>query len=276
MGNIFSDIGEGLGLVNSPPPPATAKADVVKDPNTNLYVNKRTGVVSVDPEGLQTLINPTLAQQAARNIAISNQLLNKLGGSDATYGQAVQGQQGLVGDLDSVISGQGPSVAMAGLAQGMGDIARQQQSQASGLSGQNAASARQQAMQNTAMAQAKANQDAALIRAGEIARAREAKANVLSQISSGSTQRYGVDVAGGLNASQQAGAATGTERTLASKEQQSKNQLGGSVLNGLGSAITNYAASGSKSNDSKDDEESGKGGYGNDLSDGGDGGGAGY
>lgn len=241
MGNIFGDIGRGLGLIDSPAPPPLNPADVIKDPATGLYVNKRTGVVSVDPNGQQTLVNPTLAQQAARNIAVSNSLLGNLPGSNANFAGTQQQQQGLVGDLNGVISGQGPSVAIAGLQQQQGDIARQQQSQASGATGQNAALARQQAMQNTAMAQAKASQDASLIRAGEIARAREQKGNVLSGMATENTARYGTDVNGALNASGQAGTVESTERKIGSDEDANRKKLAGNVLQGFGSAITGTA-----------------------------------
>lgn len=241
MSNVFSDISEGLGITNPNRAPALNSADVVKDPATGLYVNKRTGVVSTDPSGLNSLVNPTLAQQAARNIAVSNQLLNKLGSVQGQYDQAFQGQTGLVNDLDSVIAGRGTSVAQAGLQQNTGDIIRQQQSQASGATGQNAALARMQAMQNTAMAQAKANQDASLLRAGEIAAAREQKGNVLAQQANQSQGMYGANLNGGLTASGQAGSVESAERQIGSGEDQSRKKLAVNILQGIGSAVASGA-----------------------------------
>lgn len=119
--------------------------------------------------------------QAARNLAISDALYQRLAQYGNQYNTAQNGQQALINQLYGVVNGTAPSVAQGQLQQGLGQIAANQQSAASGVGGVNAALARTQAMQNTAQAQAQANQAASLVRANESAEARGQIGNVLGQ-----------------------------------------------------------------------------------------------
>ncbi len=225
--------------------PAQPGQNVVYDPTTGLYVNQTTGAISQDPAGQHPVQNPSLATQAARNVAISNGLLNKLGQYGAQYAQAYNAQAGLVGHLNDTINGTAPSVAGAQLQQGLDQIRAAQDSEAAGATGQNAALAKANAMQNVGAAQAATNQQKALLRATEVNQAEQTEGQVLGQQAGEATGMYGTDLSGGLSASGQAQSAeSGVENTnLAGK--QAEQQLFTSVINAGGNVLASKGTAGS-------------------------------
>src|SRR5450631_1031485 len=111
---------------------ATAGQPVVYDPGTGLYLNKATGAVSTDPAGQQVVNDPSLATQAARNLATSSQFLSKLGEYGQQYDATQANENSLGAHLNATIAGTAPSVAQSQLEQGLSQIVQQQQSQTSG------------------------------------------------------------------------------------------------------------------------------------------------
>src|SRR4029077_8039335 len=113
--------------------------------------------------------------------------------------------------------------AAAQLQQGVGNIAAQQQAQASGATGVNAALARYGAMQNTGQAQAQANQQAAIARAMEQAQAREAYNNLLAHQAGAANTASGVALSGAGEAGRNAVSAESTN-------EQERNKIAASNL----------------------------------------------
>jgi hypothetical protein len=176
--SIASGISKGLGYVlpgygqeGAPAGvagPASAGQPVVYDPGTGLYVNQATGAVSTDPGGQNPVSDPSLATQAARNLATSQQFLSSLGQYGQQYSGAQAAESSLAGKLNATIAGTAPSVARSQLEQWLSQIVQQQQSQASGATGEAGAASRVAAMNNTANAQAATNSQDALLRANEV------------------------------------------------------------------------------------------------------------
>jgi hypothetical protein len=175
------------------------------DPSTGIYIDPVNGATSMDPLGQQAVTNPSLIQQAKRNLAVSHGLLDQLGKYGAQFDQSITGEQALSRHLNDVIAGNAPSVAGAQLQQGLGQIRQQADSQASGASGTNAGLARLQAIQTGGDAAAGVNQQMALVRAQEIADATRNSGAVLGNMASQSAGMYGTNVGGAAQFSGQAG-----------------------------------------------------------------------
>src|SRR5450631_2355832 len=193
---------------------ATAGQPVVYDPGTGLYLNKATGAVSTDPAGQQVVNDPSLATQAARNLATSSQFLSKLGEYGQQYDATQANENSLGAHLNATIAGTAPSVAQSQLEQGLSQIVQQQQSQASGATGESGALGRVAAMGNTANAQAATNAAGAGLRANEVTGAEQAQAGLLNM--QGGQQ---------LTASGQAQTSAGNFSNLAGNNEQNNDTL---------------------------------------------------
>lgn len=213
------------------------------DPVTGLYVNPVTGAASTDPAG-QNPADPGLTAQAHRNLGISNQLLGQLATFGQQYQNAQTGENQLGGELNQVIAGTAPSVAQAQLQQGLGQIQQAQQSDASGATGTMAALARMNAQQNTGQAQAQMNQQQALVRAGEVAAARQAKAGLLANQANQAGNMYGQNLTGALGASGQAGTTQGTQAQIQAQEDAATKQMIANLVAGGGAAAATIASGG--------------------------------
>jgi len=185
---IASDLG-GLGfnslrdnpianaLLGSPPKQQpgvgnTSTSALQQDPATGFYFDPTTGTTFVDPGGQQPVTDPNVAQQVAQNFNTSRQFLTRLGN--------VQGQEGqLAGNLQSLLTGNAPSMAQSQVQQGMNSIAQQQLSNAAGVSGAGSPLAQLLANRNTANAQIQANNAGGLARAQELTGARNTLAGLL-------------------------------------------------------------------------------------------------
>jgi Chaperone of endosialidase len=203
--------------------PATAGQPVVYDPGTGLYVNQATGAVSTDSAGQHPVSDPSLATQATRNLATSQQFLSTLGQYGQQYNGAQAAESSLAGKLNATIAGTAPSVARSQLESGLSQIVQQQQSQASGATGEGGALARVGAANNTANAQTATNAQTAGLRAQEVAGAEGAlgslDANQASQALTASGQ--GQTAAG--NFANLAGGEEGNTESLT--QSGGKNQL---------------------------------------------------
>lgn len=224
--------------------PAQSGQNVVYDPTTGLYVNQTTGAVSQDPAGQQVVQDPTLATQAARNVAISNGLLNKLGQYGAQYTGAFNGQTALTKQLQGTIDGTAPSVAGTQLQEGLDQIRATQDSEAAGATGQNAALARANAMQNIGAAQVQTNQQKALLRAAEVNEAEQTQAGVLSSQAGEAEGMYGTGLSGALSASGQAGSAEAARENANLQGQMAEKNLESNLIQAGGSAIAGGATGG--------------------------------
>ena len=226
--------------------PAQTGQPVVYDPSTGLYVNQSTGGVSTDPGGQHPVQNPSLATQAARNIAVSNGLLAKLGTYGQQYQQAFTGQTGLTQELQRTINGTGaPTVAQGQLQQGLGQIRSAANSEAAGATGANAALARQNATLATGEAATKTNQDAALLRAQEVAQAEQVKGQVLGSQAGESAGMYGSNLSGATAAAGQAGTEEGTLEAANQAAKESQDQLFFNEVNPVGTFLAGKASSAS-------------------------------
>lgn len=245
--SVSSAISKGLGYVlpgysseGAPPGvagPASAGQPVVYDPGTGLYVNQATGAVSTDPAGQQVVQDPSLATQATRNLATSGQFLSQLGQYGAQYSGAQANENALGAHLNATINGTAPSVAQTQLEQGLGQIAQQQQSAASGATGESGALARQNAMANIASASAKTNQDTAGLRAQEVSGAEGAEGTLLGNEANQALIASGQSETAAGNFSNLAGGEQGNQATLT--QSGGKNQLTtlGSIASAGGQAV---------------------------------------
>lgn len=175
------------------------------DPSTGVYIDPVSGATSMDPMGQSAVTNPSLVQQAKRNLAVSHGLLDTLGKYGQQFDQSISGEQALSRHLNDVIAGQAPSVAQEQLQQGVGQIRQQADSMASGASGANAGLARLQAIQTGGAATAQANQQAALLRATEQAQAVQNQGAVLGNIAGQASNMYATNTSGAAQFSGQAG-----------------------------------------------------------------------
>jgi hypothetical protein len=237
----FSDEGAPGGVAG----PATAGQKVVYDPGTGLYLNTQTGAVSTDPGGQQIVSDPSLATQAARNFATSQQFISQLGQYGAQYNQAQAGQGQLAGELQATIAGTAPSVARSQLEQGLSQIVQQQDSAASGATGTDAALARQNAERNIGTAQATTNQQQALLRAQEVASAEQQLGNVYGAQANEATGMYNTGVGAGENFASEAGGEQSNQASL--RQSGGKNQLTtiGTIAGALGGSGTATGGGGS-------------------------------
>lgn len=250
--SISDDISKGLGYVlpgygsEGPPPgvagPAQAGQPVVYDPGTGLYVNQATGAVSTDPAGQQIVQDPSLATQATRNLATSQQFLSSLGQYGQQYNGAQAAENSLAGKLNATIAGKAPSVAQAQLEQGLSQIVQQQQSQASGATGEGGALARVAAANNTANAQTATNAAQAGVRANEVTGAETALGGVLGNEANQALTATGQGQTAAGNFANLAGGEQGNNESLT--QSGGKNQLTtlGTIAQAGGSALSTPSA----------------------------------
>lgn len=215
----FSSEGAPAGVAG----PATAGQPVVYDPGTGLYLNQSTGAVSTDPAGQNVVQDSSLATQAARNLATSQQFLGQLGQYGAQYNGAQAAESSLAGKLNATIAGTAPSVAQNQLEQGLSQIVQQQQSQASGATGEGGALARTTAANNTANASAATNAQSAGLRATEVAGAEQALGGVLGNQANQALGATGQGENAAENFTNTAGNEQGNQETLT--QSGGKNQL---------------------------------------------------
>lgn len=193
--------------------PAADPSQLKQDPTTGLWFDPTTGTTYTDNSGMTPVKNPNVAQQVASNFATQQGFLDRL--------RVSQGQQeGLAGDLSRTIHDvNAPSVAQQQLNQGLGQIQRQQLSQAASVGGQGGVLARLIAANNSAAAGGAENQAAALARAQEVAQAQNSLAGVLQSLSG--TNAAGANAFGNLASG---GAATQQAEQLAQANQSQKNR----------------------------------------------------
>ncbi len=208
----YGDEGKPAGVAG----PASAGQPVVYDPGTGLYLNKATGAVSYDAGGQNVVSDPSLATQAARNLATSQQFLSTLGQYGAQYNATQKNEDSLGAHLNATIAGTAPSVAQS-------QIVQQQQSQASGATGEAGAASRVAAMGNTANAQAATNAATAGIRANEVAGAENALGGLYSNQANQALTGSGQAITGAGNFSGLAGTEEQNNDTLT--QSGGKNQL---------------------------------------------------
>lgn len=167
-----------------------------QDPATGLYFDPESGTTFTDPMGQNVVTDPNVAQQVAANFNASRAFLTRLGG--------VQGNQDkLVGSLQSLISGQAPSMARSAAVQNVNDISQQQNSQAAGVSGPSGPLAKLLAMRNTSEAQIRAGNAGMMGQIAEQAQARNSLAQLLHSMAG--TDLQGAGMTAGLAAQGQMG-----------------------------------------------------------------------
>ncbi len=216
----------------------------VYDSSTGIYIDPQTGAASLDPYGTQAVQNPSLIQQAKRNLAVSHGLLENLAGYGKTFTNAVGGEEALSKHLADVIAGRAPSVANAQLQQGLGEIRQQADSEASGATGVNAALARMTATQTAGDASARANQTASLIRAQEIANAERNQGAVLGNIAGQSTQMYGTNLQGAQGFSGLAGNEAAEQAKIDAERDAANKRLIANIIAGAGATAATIATGG--------------------------------
>lgn len=227
---------EGEGAPPGVAGAATSGQPVVYDPGTGLYVNQATGAVSTDAAGQHPVNDPSLATQATRNLATSGQFLQGLGSYAQQYNGTLANENSLGAHLNATINGTAPSVAQSQLEQGLAQIAQQQQAQASGATGSNAALARTDAAANTGAAQAATNAQEAGVRANEVAGAETAESGLLNNEANQVQQAKGTDVNAAENFSGLAGTEQGNQATLTQKGNQAQLTTIGTVAGAAGQA----------------------------------------
>lgn len=211
MGDVFG--------TNTKPAPGVAGAAkpgdaLVFDPNTNHYMDPNNGQMYVDQYGTQPVGNVNTAQQTGADFATQQALLSQLGAGRAQQAQGFAGEHNLVNSLNNTIMGSGPSAAQTQLGIGQDALARQQLSQAAGVSGPSGPLAQLMAMRNTAAGQVGVNQQAGLIRADESARAQNTLGSVLNNMTNQGQQGYNANLTGASNyANTSANLATGREQS---------------------------------------------------------------
>lgn len=214
-----------------------SSADSVFDPTTGLYYNRRNGMWSTDPGGVNVVASPNLQNQAGQSIALANGLQNRFAQLSGRYDQAYADQGAFVDQLGRVISGGAPSVAGGQLQQGLGQIQAQQNSMASGYSGVNAFAARVATMQNAQRAGSTANQDASLLRAHEIAAARNTLGETLAGRVQGSGNMASETMRGGVALRGLASGARGSYETGARDDASKNVDIYGKLASGAGQAV---------------------------------------
>lgn len=223
-------------------PTGAPQGPLVFDPVSGLYRDPTTGTSYTNPDGTGGVHNPNAATLLAGNAATGAGLLNTLGGyadrEANTYGQ----QQGLADSYKRTINDpNAPSVAHMQLVQGLGNIANEQQSMASGHSGEGGALARTNAAANIARAQVGANQTAALQRAKEVADAQTGLGATLGSMNNESQGIYGTNLgaAHGFESLAQT-AATAKEKQAVDAniaDADAKNKRFDKTVGGIGGAL---------------------------------------
>jgi len=217
-GRIGRDLATGglaevPGLLMGSPPgkapgvggPAADPSKLVMDPVTGFFYDPTTGTTYTDQSGLNPVHDPNVAQQVARNFAVSNSLLSESRVGGGMLKDAYGRQTNLANSLNNTINNpNAPSVSGSQLTQGMDNLAREQLSIAAGVGGPNAAAARTLAANNIGQIGTNLNQQQAMRRAQEVQDAQGRLAQVLNQQAGEGQSYYGSNVSGAGGFSDQA------------------------------------------------------------------------
>lgn len=157
---------------------------------------------------------------------------------------AINAENGLGANLWNTINGIGPSVAATQLQQSLGQNLNSGLAMGAGGSGANSVLARYLASQATGQNADQIAQAQALLRAQEIAQARQQYGQVQNNIANQAGNLYGTNLQTGLG---YANTAAGIDTANANREQQTSNMFYGGLLSGGGSALSGYLSSGSPS-----------------------------
>lgn len=155
---------------------------------------------------------------------------------------AINSENGLGANLWNTINGIGPSVAATQLQQSLGQNLNGGLAMGAGGSGANSVLARYLASQATGQNADQIAQAQALLRAQEIAQARQQYGQVQNNIANQAGNLYGTNLQTGLG---YANTAAGIDTANANREQQTSNMFYGGLLSGGGSALSGYLSSGS-------------------------------
>lgn len=198
----------------------------------------------MDPLGQVAVTNPSLVEQAKRNLAVSHGLLDTLGKYGQQFDQSISGEQALSRHLNDVIAGQAPSVAQEQLQQGLGQVRQQADSQAAGVSGANAGLARLQAIQTGGAAAAGANQQAAVLRAQEQAAAVQNQGAVLGNMGNQAANMYGTNVSGASAFSGQAANLAAQQAQIDAAKAEANRRLTMNIIAAAGATAATVATGG--------------------------------
>lgn len=151
---------------------------------------------------------------------------------------AFDAESGLGANLWGVINGTaGPSVAATQLQQSLGQNLNTGLAQGAGASGTNAVLARYLASQSTGNSADQIAQAAAILRAQEIAQARQQLGQVTANQANQAGNLYGTNLQTGLGYAQ---TAAGVDTANANREQSTSNAVLGGLLSGGGAALGGY------------------------------------
>ena len=168
--------------------------------------------------------------------------LNQGAGQYAGQAQTAFGnEQQLGSNLWNTINGQGPSVAATQLQQSLGQNLNQGLAMGAGGSGANSVLARYLASQATGQNADQIAQAQALLRAQEIAQARQQYGQNAANMGNQAANLYGTNLQTGLG---YANIAAGLDTNNANRQQQTSNAFYGGLMNGLGSAGASYFSGG--------------------------------
>lgn len=229
--------------VTSPAPPgvggpAQDPSRLVQQAN-GTFVDPATGTSYTDASGGTPVAAPNVAQQVAQAGANGQNFINRIGTQDQRSGAGYALQTGLAGDLNEVIHNpNAPSVAQQQLNQSLGNIDRQQLAGTAGVSGPNAAAARQSAFRNIGNLDLQAAGQAALLRANEVANARNALGGVAQNISGNAATSTGQDIGAATDYSQQAMQGASGNQQAAQQAHTANGALITGLANGAGGALT--------------------------------------
>ena len=154
---------------------------------------------------------------------------------------AFNSEQGLGANLWNTINGQGPSVASTQLQQSLGQNLNGGLAMGAGGSGANSVLARYLASQATGQNADQIAQAQALLRAQEIAQARQQYGQNASNMANQAGNLYGTNLQTGLG---YANTAAGIDTANANRQQQTSNSFYGGLLSGGGAALGGYLSGG--------------------------------
>jgi hypothetical protein len=155
---------------------------------------------------------------------------------------AFNSEAGLGANLWNTINGAGPSVASTQLQQSLGQNLNGGLAMGAGGSGANSVLARYLASQATGQNADQIAQAQALLRAQEIAQARQQYGQNAANMGNQAGNLYGTNLQTGLG---YANTAAGIDTANANREQSTSNAFYGGLLSGAGSALGGYLSSGS-------------------------------
>ncbi len=200
----------------------------------------------IDPGNLTGIndpsVTPTPIPYQAENQATSQAYLARLGGYGNQFNAAQEHENALGRYFQRVMAGQGPSVVQQQLQAGQDQLARQQQAQAAGTSGINAAMARRQAMQNTAQGQAQVNQTQALARTQEQADAAKLSAQLRANQATQAQGMFGINTVGASNFANTAAGGASKSADIAQQELDAQRTAQGNRSNAIGGLFAKAAS----------------------------------